>query len=481
MTGPLRLDAGTSGVPALAFSVETTTGLYRAGTNDVRFAVATVDVQQWTAAGTAITGTATVTGTASATKLIPTGGTATGNGMYLPAANTLGFSTNGVLNMSLDGSGNLGIGTSSPGALLGVSGAGNIVRFGDGTNTFNIRFRGPNNWSQQLDTASDKFSIQRNSVDFFLVDSASNVGIGTASPGVRLDVSGADGVRARVVATSGGTSGMILSSAGNTAYTIKAGNADNSLRIDQDGTDRLTLGSGGNLGIGTTSPAVKLHVSSTSTEVIFQDSDTAKGSSLAALLSFHGSDGRAGYVGYPADSSLYINNQNNTPTLFFTNNVERMRLDASGNLGIGTASPTTKAEIYDASTGAILTFNSNTNNSARGLNWRNQGSANNFGSITADYTSGVFTYDAGLGVYAGQHVFRVGTNGERLRIDANGNIYGTAGTTSMTNGFIYVPAAAGVPTGAATAISGLAPIYIDTTNNRIYARVGGTWRYAALI
>ncbi len=50
------------------------------------------------------------TGTASATKLIPTGGTATGNGMYLPSANTLGFSTNGVLGMSLDGSGNLGIG-----------------------------------------------------------------------------------------------------------------------------------------------------------------------------------------------------------------------------------------------------------------------------------------------------------------------------------------------------------------------------------
>jgi hypothetical protein len=137
MTGPLRLDAGTSGVPALAFSAETTTGLYRAGTNDVRFAVATVDVLQLTASGVTLPlGTANgvlylngskvatsgagltfdgtnvaTTGTASATKLIPTGGTATGDGMYLPAANTLGFSTNGVLNMSLDASGNLGIGT----------------------------------------------------------------------------------------------------------------------------------------------------------------------------------------------------------------------------------------------------------------------------------------------------------------------------------------------------------------------------------
>jgi len=58
-----------------------------------------------------------------------------------------------------------------------------------------------------------------------------------------------------MLATSGGTSGLILSSSGNTAYTIKAGNADNSLRIDQDGTDRITLASGGNLGLGVTPSA----------------------------------------------------------------------------------------------------------------------------------------------------------------------------------------------------------------------------------
>ena len=50
------------------------------------------------------------TGTSSAAKLIPTGGTATGNGMYLPAANTLAWSNNGVETMRLDSSGNLGLG-----------------------------------------------------------------------------------------------------------------------------------------------------------------------------------------------------------------------------------------------------------------------------------------------------------------------------------------------------------------------------------
>ena len=56
------------------------------------------------------------TGTASATKLIPTGGAATGNGMYLPAANTLAWSNNGSETMRLDSSGNLGIGVTPSGS-----------------------------------------------------------------------------------------------------------------------------------------------------------------------------------------------------------------------------------------------------------------------------------------------------------------------------------------------------------------------------
>jgi hypothetical protein len=63
----------------------------------------------------AVTGSSTITGT----KLIPTGTSATGNGMYLPATNTLGFSTNGTLAAVIDGSQNVGVGVTPSAWSLG--------------------------------------------------------------------------------------------------------------------------------------------------------------------------------------------------------------------------------------------------------------------------------------------------------------------------------------------------------------------------
>ena len=56
----------------------------------------------------------------------------------------------------------------------------------------------------------------------------------------------------------------------------------------------------------------------------------------------------------------------------------------------------------------------------------------------------------------------------RLTISSAGNIYPTSGTTSMTDGFFYVPSAAGKPTGTATTVSGRTPMYYDETGNQLY-------------
>lgn len=68
---------------------------------------------------------------------------------------------------------------------------------------------------------------------------------------------------------------------------------------------------------------------------------------------------------------------------------------------------------------------------------------------------------------------------EKLRVSSTGNIYGTSGTTSMTDGFFYIPSAAGAPSGVPTAVSGRVPMYYDTTNNNFYV-YNGAWKKVLL-
>lgn len=67
----------------------------------------------------------------------------------------------------------------------------------------------------------------------------------------------------------------------------------------------------------------------------------------------------------------------------------------------------------------------------------------------------------------------------KMAITRTGNIYGTAGSTGMTDGFFYIPAAGGAPTGAPTAVSGTVPMYYDTTNNKFYV-YNGAWKSVTL-
>jgi hypothetical protein len=59
---------------------------------------------------------------------------------------------------------------------------------------------------------------------------------------------------------------------------------------------------------------------------------------------------------------------------------------------------------------------------------------------------------------------------ERLRIDHLGNVtVGTAAiATNATDGFLYITSGAGKPTGTPTTYTGRIPLYVDTTNNKLY-------------
>jgi hypothetical protein len=94
---------------------------------------------------------------------------------------------------------------------------------------------------------------------------------------------------------------------------------------------------------------------------------------------------------------------------------------------------------------------------------------------------GTYTSDTNISSYLTLTTSAPGSaaSTERVRITETGNIYGTTGTTGMTDGFFYIPAAGGAPSGTPTAISGRVPMYYDTTNNKFYV-YNGAWKSVTL-
>jgi hypothetical protein len=90
------------------------------------------------------------------------------------------------------------------------------------------------------------------------IDTSGNVGIGTSSPDVNLDVTKtSDGIAARFQRSSGG--GIVDIETYNAIGGI--GTSDNiPFRLNTNNTERMRIDSSGNVGIGTSSPATELHV-----------------------------------------------------------------------------------------------------------------------------------------------------------------------------------------------------------------------------
>jgi hypothetical protein len=110
----------------------------------------------------------------------------------------------------------------------------------------------------------------------------------------------------------------------------------NQLAISVGGTEAMRIDGSRNVGIGTSSPTNRLDVVGSSAftgeNIRLRLNNTA--GTAATLLS--GADSGAAFIGAETNSFFY----------FVTNNVERMRIDASsGNVGIGTTSPSQRLTV----------------------------------------------------------------------------------------------------------------------------------------
>jgi hypothetical protein len=223
-----------------------------------------------------------------------------------------------------------------------------------------------------------------------------------------------------------------LAASGN--VTLSGGTANGVAYLN--GSKVVTSGSalvfdGSNLGVGTSSPAAKLDVSSSGEISRFRTS-TARGSGNG-YFGFYDPTGRKGYYGYGGgDDSLYIANEMNAPILFITNSVERLRLDASGNLGLG-VTPSAWGGGYralDVQFGAIANTNAGSVDVAvtqnaffNGSNWITKYSGQSKRQVLSDAG---FVWHLGASQTAGDAISFT----QAMTLDASGNL--GIGTTSPT-------------------------------------------------
>ncbi len=376
-----------------------------------------------TATGLDINGNADISGALTGMSSLNVSGTATANILQINGQATINSDLNVDSNtLYVDSADNrVAIGHTNPQVPLHVqTGGGNgsgvdssfisaVKLYIDSSSSAAMSIRAGTNAAASIyfgdpgdyDVGKIVYSNYNNSMSFYtnaaqrvMIDANGNVGINDFSPLAKLHVqqtssgSGASTTQSTTAFFDASGSNLIGIGAGTNAsagfYFMNSSNievgrifynhSDNSMTFNTSGTEQVRISSSGYLGLNTTNPLAPIHVSRYSNlsgvtpnggSSLFVDDQSSALISMGAA--WYGSSnlyfGRAAGNGASEDNdagAIYYSNYFSSLN-FKVNGSDRMHINSSGNLGLGTTAPTEKVDI---NSDKIRIRNSNTPSSA---------------------------------------------------------------------------------------------------------------------
>ena len=249
-----------------------------------------------------------------------------------------------------------------------------------------------------------------------------------------------------------------------------------------DSTERLRINSSGNVGIGTTSPTAQVTISKVVNSATLPSTSANHSISLypPTTTGYYGGgiswaegantsanicavdDGASGALG------LVLSTGNNSAI------TERLRIDSSGNVGVGTDNPGARLSVDSSTISRYAVFNSTSTNGGY-LEFRSIGTVQGDIGTASQVVSGS-TSDFAVNARGARNLVLGTNNTERLRIDSSGNVsIGTAtalsklhvhGDLTMSNATTAVTASTSTITPPAT-VAGYLTVSINGTSRKI--------------